>query len=491
MATPAVARSQEVDEKQNEIPPLPPSGGIVTDRALYYTQIAQLRNTLAFGGQKNPSAIWTSMVRDDSSSIIYYRELEEKDEDVANAIDTLKLSVLDRDRSVSPADDSPQALEVAEFIEDQLEAIENFHAVLDTMLDAPGYGFSVSEIMYDVSEGQVALLDIQDCPQELFLFGKRFYPQVGPLQLLDTPYAMTGTDVPEEKFAIFSYRGRARNRMGRPLLRSVFWPSWFKRNVESLWLQYCEKGPGTVVARYPDSDNASEKSQAAEIAYAITANAAIAVPQNFAYDKELLTVARSLNPDVYEHLFEKMQYAIVRRILGETLTAFGGESGKGTQALGKVHGDTLDSRSIELCRALESVVNRQIVRPLVLWNFGPQAPMPKWGFDLAEEEDLGKRAIIDGALQGMGYPITKNYVAKRYDMPIPEADDEVLTPTRQAPAAPPTDPGEAKFSEDARVLIEGDLKQFDDLVDQLKKQSLSDYHERVKEVVDAAKPQGR
>src|ERR1039458_4388469 len=95
-----------------------------------------------------------------------------------------------------------------------------------------------------------------------------------------------------------------------------------------------------------------------------------------------------------------MQYNIARRILGETLTSFGAsESGKGSQAQGEVHADTLEQRIIELCRGLASVINRQLVRPLVLWNYGPDAPMPTWGFDLEEEEDLSKRIVIDSALQ--------------------------------------------------------------------------------------------
>ena len=219
-------------------PPRPPTGEIVTPQALYLTNLAQYRNTLAFSGQKNPTSIWTSMIRDDSSSMIYYRELEEKDEDVANSLDALKYSVLKRERQLTPPDDSSQAEEIVDFIQAQLDGLTNFEAVLDNLLDAPGYGFALAEMIFDVSEGQVALLDIHDCPQELFLFGRRYYPQIGPPEFLDSPCAMQGAVVPEEKFIVFSYRGRARNRMGRPLLRSIFWPSWFKRNVLGMWLRY-------------------------------------------------------------------------------------------------------------------------------------------------------------------------------------------------------------------------------------------------------------
>lgn len=437
------------------------------------------------------------MVRDDSSTVLYYRELEEKDEDVSNALDTLKLSVLERDRSVAPFDESSQAEEVATFIENQLEELPNFHAVLDSLLDAPGYGFSIAELIFDVSEGQVSLSDIHDCPQELFLFGTRFQPQIGQLQFLDSPFAMNGTPVPEQKFVTFSYRGRARNRMGRPLLRSVFWPSWFKRNVLSMWLRYGEKGPGTAVVRYNDGDSESERQKAAALALAIIEEPAVAVPMNFTYDQELLKSARALDPAVYMELFQMMQYAIVRRILGQTLTSFGGESGKGTQALGQVHEDTMEKRTVELCRALESVVNRQIVRPLVLWNFGPDAPMPKWVLDTSEAEDVAERVTVDRTLQIMGKKFTTAYICDRYGAPEVEGEAETLVPVaaptnpntlRTPEGAPdhPTMPSASAFSEDVSPEMAKDHAEFDRIFAELRRDSVGLLKTRAKEIAAAA-----
>jgi hypothetical protein len=242
------------DTQSQAAPPMPPKGSIVSDNSLYLSQLSLYRNSLAFGGQRNPSAIWASMVYNDPWTFAYFRELEDKDEDVSNCLDSLKLSVMRRMRSVLPAnEEDSQAVDVKEFIEKQLARV-NFDEVLDCILDAPGYGFSVQEMIFDVSAGQASLVDISDCPQELFLFGNRFYPQIGPLQYLDQPWAAEGTLVPEEKFIITTYRKRARNRMGRPLLKSVFWPSWFKRNMQRLWMQFAEKGPGTAVVRYNDPD---------------------------------------------------------------------------------------------------------------------------------------------------------------------------------------------------------------------------------------------
>ncbi len=484
------------DTQAQAAPPLPPKGAIVTDRALYLTEISLYRNSLAFGGNRNPSAIWAAMTYNQPWTMAYYRELEEKDEDVANCLDSLKLSVLQRDRNVLPANDADsRAVEIKEFIEKQLAALD-FHTVLDCVLDAPGYGFSVQEMIFDVSAGQASLTGIEDCPQELFLFGNRFYPQIGNLQYLDQPWASEGTEVPEQKFLITTYRKRARNRMGRPLLKGVFWPSWFKRNMQRLWMQFAEKGPGTAVVRYNDADNPQERQQAAAIAQAIIDNVAIAVPQGFQYDQELLKIARSQDPAVYERFYQAMQYNIARRILGETLTSFGNEGGTGAKAQGEVHADTLDQRSVELCRSVETVINQQLIRPLVLWNYGPDAPMPTWSFDLEDEEDLVKRLSIDAGLQRMGKKFTVGYVTDRYDVPLaggenPENPDDVLVPNAAAPNVAITDGARATFAERRVPPDERELHEFDDLFAQLKAHATGVMRDRTREILSGVVPVDR
>ena len=486
---PTLGGQAEAPAPQNA-PELPPKGSLLSNQALYLTQISLYRNSLAFGGTRNPSAIWASMIYNQPWTMAYFRELEDKDEDVANCLDSLKLSVLERDRDVTPANENDsRAIDAAEFVKEQLARLD-FHNVLDCILDAPGYGFSVQEMMFDVSAGQVEVLAIDDCPQELFLFGNRFYPQCGKLQLLDQPWASQGPEVPEQKFLITTYRKRGRNRMGRPLLRSVFWPSWFKRNMQRIWMQYAEKGPGTAVVRYNDPDNAQEKQTAAELAQSIVESTAVAVPQSFAIELELLKSARSQDPAVYEHFFQAMQYSIARRILGETLTSFGNEGGTGAKAQGEVHADTLLQRSIELCRAVETVIQNQLVRPLVLWNFGPDAPMPTWGFDLEEEEDLLQRLTIDAGLQRMGKKFTVGYIADRYDVPLaagenPELPTDVLVPNAAAPNVNITDQARASFSEDEASQ---DLDQLDKLMANLAASSRKVMRERVSEVTRQARP---
>jgi phage gp29-like protein len=407
----------------------PGKGEIVTNEILVSLQRTTLGLSTAFGGMTDPTSIWNAMISDDQRAYWYYRELEEKDEDVASSLEMLKLSVLSREHGVTPGDDSQDSLAASEFIKQQFTGIKNFQQKLDAILDAAAYGVTISELMFDVSMGQAALLDIKDCPQELFCFNPRPYAQIGPLRFMRTLFdVMGGEIVPENKFLVMSYRPRNRNRRGRPLLRSVFWPSWFKRQCIRFWLRFGEKGPGTAVVKYAQGATDEEKQKALEAAESIVEKIACAVPENFSMVEQLLTAARSQNPDVYKQLVERNETAITRRILGQTLTSRGSDQGSGSRALGQVHQDQQHMKTRELALSLEDAINDQVIRPLVLWNFGPNCPMPKWTIEKDSEQDLDQRSQIDVRLQQMGAPITKAYVQETYGLPEPQASDEVLTP---------------------------------------------------------------
>jgi phage gp29-like protein len=471
----------------------PPAGEIVTDKVLeslmYGSSLAMAQG---FGGTSNPTTIFDAMMRDTQFAFNYYRELEEKDEDAGGALEELKLAIISRDATVTPADDSTLAIEVSEFIQQQLSKIKNFDQALWALLDAPGHGVAIAETIFDVSMGQVSALEIKDRPQELFTFNPMSMTQNGPLRYLPngTYDQSGGTVVPETKFLVFSYLPRAGNRRGSPLLRKIFWLSWFKRQSLRFWLRYGEKGPGTAAVKYPQGATDPEKAQALAAAEAIVSKIAVAIPENFSMVEELLTAARSQNPAVYEKLLTQMADRITRRIAGQTLTSHGSDQGAGTQALGTVHEETKYQKTCAIAKGLQCVINDQLVKPLVLWNFGPNAPAPKWTINLENEEDLAQRVKVDQALQQMGAEIPKSYALKTYGIPELKGDDVALsprsTPAVGTPGLDPAQPDPVEYSEEAKArakINESDIQQ---LFVQLKKEAQGVYIDRIVELAKGA-----
>jgi phage gp29-like protein len=456
--------------------PAPPEKGrLVTPDILFLNQGSTYRLGAAFSGTADPTTVWRQMNDDLPLAMMYYRELEEKDDDIGNAIAEVKLSVLKRGWQIQPGDDSQQAEDAAVFMRQQLDKLPDWRNSVDNMLDAPFYGHTIAELIFDTSMGQAGLIDIVDCPQELFCFAPYGYPQIGQIKLKQYMGASDGELVPESKFITFTSRSRHGNRMGRPLLRSIFWASWFKRNDLRFWLRLAERGPGTAVVKHADGANDSDRKKALQAAEALINDVAIAVPESFNVMTELLKSARSADPATYEKLYEKLDEKIYRRIVGGTLTSHGSSGGHGTQALGNVHQETKEERSLDLCLKAATVINRKLCQPLTLWNFGPDCPVPVFSFIIADEADKGEDVTTMDTLQGCGLDIPKKWAYSHFEIPVPEEGEEVL----QRPAAPPPNiitpagtPDKPQFSDAQQRQVDLDRDELDRLFGELRKDAL-------------------
>lgn len=408
-------------------------------------------NLTPFAGSDQPSLAWRQMLADAQSAFPIYRDLEEKDGQVSSALETRKDGVLRRERKLIAASSSAADQARADFAREVLAAIPNFENILYELLDAVGYGVAIAEILWEQEGSRVFLRDLRPRPQELFAFGDPGRPQTGSLRFASSrfnptaPAAENRAALPEHKFLVYSFRPRHGNRRGRPLLRRVFWPSWFKRQDLKFWLKFIEKGTGSVVVRYPAGSTDADKQRALEAAEAINEETAVAIPENFQIVSELLQAARTGATDIFLTLADQVcNNEIARVILGETLTQRGSEGG-GSRALGEVHQQVRFEKVAADARDLMAVINDQLLRWLFLFNFGPDVPIPRWAIPLDPPADLRARIEIDERLARLGVPIPLTYAQRTYSLPAASPGDPLLTPTAPATSSRTESPGASRL----------------------------------------------
>ncbi|HXE75326.1 MAG TPA: DUF935 family protein [Candidatus Xenobia bacterium] len=412
------------------VPKAPVSGELVTSEVLASVGT----NPVAYAGADNPSAAWRLMLTDSTAAYALYRDLEEKDGQVSSALETRKDGVLRRERKVVAASSTAEDERRAAFAREVLAGIPHFENVLYELLDAVGYGLTVAEILWEQQGSTVLIRDLKPRPQELFAFGDAGKPQTGALRFSHELRVASHESrlLPEHKFLVNSFRPRHGNRRGRPLLRRVFWASWFKRQDLKFWLKFIEKGTGAVVVRYPAGATEQDKQKALEAAEAINAETAVAIPENFQIVTELLNAARAGGTEVFLTLADTVcNNEIARVILGQTLTQRGGEDGRGSRALGEVHQDVRFEKVAADARDLMSVINDQLLRWLFLFNFGPDVPVPRWTIALDPPEALRQRIEIDERLARLGTPLPLSYLQRTYSIPAPQAGDPTLGAARR------------------------------------------------------------
>ena len=403
-------------------------------------------------GGTDPSILWEQIKWNPWLAMAVFEDLSDKDSTLFSCLEKRKDGVLALPRYVKPFSDSSQDIKIAEFVQETLEQYfggnnmtlgadsheASFESFMSEALDAVGDGVTIGEIIFAEAKDRIYISEVKFKPQHLFAFGEtglaaystdlNLYPQTGRLKLRSgiiigdkSPLEM---ELPENKFFVFSYRPRFGNRWGSPLKRKVFWQTWIKRAAAKGWLRYIEKGSGTVIARYNDGAAKEEQQNAVDAATAVQEDSAVAIPKKFIL--EVHEMVRAIGSSHKELVDDYCNAEISRAIVGQTLTGRGSDGG-GSRALGEVH-ERVEGIKIENdAKALMAVVNRRIVRPLVMYNFGPNAVMPTWMLEYEQSEDLNAMAERYGKLrQTVGLPLSKKHLYETFQTPEPEGDDDSL-----------------------------------------------------------------
>lgn len=353
-----------------------------------------------------------------------FEEMEEKDPHLFSQLQTRKNAVTGLDYEVIPFDsDDPGDKEIAEFVEAQLGGIEGFEDIMLDLLDAIGKGFAVSEIMWSYDEGHVVVDDIRSRHQKRF-----FWDSVDDSFKVRTQEAPEGIELPKNKFIVHKYKARSGHPSRAGVLRVVAWMYLFKNYTLKDWVAFCEVfGMPLRLGKYQPGASEDDKRALMQALVAIGADAAGIFPDGTAI--EFVNTEKTSSTDLYERLARYCDEQVSKAILGQTLTS---DSGGGSYAQSKTHNDVRHDLTVADCKAIAATLRRDLIRPLVLYNFGEDKRIPYLRFDAEESEDLTQTATVIGTLiREAGLKVPTSYIYKKFSIPKPEGDEEVATPPGQ------------------------------------------------------------
>lgn len=353
-----------------------------------------------------------------------FEEMEEKDPHLFSQLQTRKNAVTGLDYEVIPFDsDDPRDKEIAEFVEAQLGGIEGFEDIMLDLLDAIGKGFAVSEIMWSYDEGRVVVGDIRSRHQKRF-----FWDSADDSFKVRTQEAPEGIELPKNKFIVHKYKARSGHPSRAGVLRVVAWMYLFKNYTLKDWVAFCEVfGMPLRLGKYQPGASEDDKRALMQALVAIGADAAGIFPDGTAI--EFVNTEKTSSTDLYERLARYCDEQVSKAILGQTLTS---DSGGGSYAQSKTHNDVRHDLTVADCKAIAATLRRDLIRPLVLYNFGEDKRIPYLRFDAEESEDLTQTATVIGTLiREAGLKVPTSYIYKKFSIPKPEGDEEIATPPGQ------------------------------------------------------------
>lgn len=352
------------------------------------------------------------------SQMELFEEMEEKDPHLFSQLQTRKNAVTGLDWEIIAYSSSELDKQIADFVEEVLLEIEDFEDILFDLLDAIGKGVAISEIIWDVDGANRIYVKKINCIHQ-----KRLYWDFEDKLLIRTNRHPEGEILIPNKYILHKYKARSGHPARAGILRVVAWMYLFKNYDVKDWVRFCEIfGMPIRLGKYNPGASDEDKLALMQALVSLGSDAAGIMPEGTSID--ILEAQKQSSVDAFERLARYCDEQTSKAVLGQTLTS---DSGGGSFAQGKVHNDVRHDLTVADCKALASTIKRDLIKPLVQFNFGINADVPKIKFDCKEPEDLKAECeILDTLINKAGLKVPAGYVYNKFNIPQPEDNEAVL-----------------------------------------------------------------
>lgn len=368
-------------------------------------------------------------------------EMEERYLHYASQLQTRRLAIDSVAISIESEGVDNKVVEAVE----ELIADDGFMTARSSLTDAIAKGYACVEMMWEYQQKRLRPVDYIERDQRFF--------QMDRLSLRTLRLAVDGSiegeQLPEAKFL----RHLPATRAGLPLRRGMALPAAWAYLIQQFtlqdWAAFSEVyGMPLRVGKYNAGASPADKRTLLKAVASIANDAAAIIPSGM--DIEFHEVSGQNGAAVFGGLLEYMDKQISKLVVGQTMTSDDGSSFGQAKIHNEVRLDILRADSGQLAITL----NRDLVRPFVDLNFGPQQRYPVLQLLVPDPEDIDALTNAISRLMPYGLRVKQSEVREKIGLSDPAKDDEVLV---QAPAAAPTAP-EAKPAEQKKPAPANDDK---------------------------------
>ncbi len=353
-------------------------------------------------------------------------DMEERYLHYASQLQTRRLALDGVTISVSaPKGVNPKAVDFAE----SLISDPFFPDMISALQDGVGKGYSVVEPIWEYQDQ--ALRPVAYKPRDARYFR---YDEIG----LDDLCLLQDDGRPGDKIgAPYFIKHEPFIRSGPPLrrglARSAAWAYVMQTFALQDWASFCEiYGIPFRIGKYHPSATQQDKATLLRAVRSISNDAAAIIPEGMQIDFQETSGNRG--EAVFGNFIDYLDRKVSLIVIGQTLTAEVGSSGSLAQA--KVHESVRNDIVRADARQTAATLNRDLLRPAIAMNFGPQAVYPILQLEMADNEDLAALGdFLDKSVKN-GLKVSQKYVRSKAGIPEPEPDDELMG-AAPAPAPAP------------------------------------------------------
>lgn len=343
-------------------------------------------------------------------------EMEEKDCHYRSVLATRKMQVAGLDITVDSPSDSAGDVKATDLVRDFLASDVLQHSLFD-ILDAIGKGYSACEIVWDCEGKTWTPCRIVWRDPRWFAFD----PVDGVTLRLKGETGML-TPLAPAKFISHSHKSKSGLPIRGGLARAACWGYLFKNFDIKAWMIFCEVyGHPLRLGRYGPASSTEDREVLLRAVRNVASDHAAIIPESMHMD--FIDAKAQGNAQVFERLAEYLDKQISKLVLGQTGTTDTGSR------VGTANAHEHVRKDIETADALQlsATLNRDLVRPLVDLNLGPQKRYPRITIFRPESEDITALVSNIAKLVPLGLRVESSVLADKLGLPDPDAGAQCLS----------------------------------------------------------------
>lgn len=410
--------------------------------------------------------------------LVLAEEMEERDPHYASVLGTRKRALSGLPMVVEAASDDPEDVRIAEAVRDMVKH-PCVRQCVTHLLDALGKGYSVCEIVWDMSGLPWVPKNIIWRDPRFFLFDQLDRETI---RLRDEEDPALGLLL--EPFKFITHNPQLKN--GIPirggLARLSGWSYLFKNYTVKSWMGFMDVfGQPMRLGKYAKNHTDEDKQVLLTALANLGSDAAAMVPEGMEILFEQLSNVTG-GQLLFKNAAEWFDQQLSKAILGQTMTADQGSSLSQAQVHNDVRGDILMADSV----AMTDTLNRDLIIPFVQLNFGVQKNYPRLTIPVLEPEDTVALADALSKLVPLGLKVRAQQVRDKFGLDDPAPDDELLV-TPATVTLDPTPDAAANFQRYMerlahplhRVAINRDELDIETDIDDIEDPALADWQEHL------------
>lgn len=361
-----------------------------------------------------------------------------KDDQVSVALNLKKDLTLGSGWSIIQGEDGQE--EIVQEIEKALkkDLYQCFDDVLDEIISAYEFGFSGSEKIYQKQEdGKITLKSIKTRHPNTWLIHQDKH---GNIEKFEQQGASDNVFLKPSSVLHFVNQPKYSNPYGRSDLRACY-AAWFvKRQIIRYYAIFLEKAASpTPIGKYPKGTNPNDVDDLFSTIKKFQAKTAMVIPEEI----EVEFLEASSNGEAYTKGINIFNMFIGRALVIPDLLGFqGSETSGGSHSLGRDQMGVFFKHIGRRRKRLEDLVNKEIIGPMLDFNYGEMDNPPRFQFNQLEEDDIIEfsKAWIEAIRANAFKPTIEEVNHFRSLIKYPESDEGIEEMPELEPETPDMGP---------------------------------------------------